>query len=270
MYSFFKRKFWLGTNIRIQTQIFSMIKPQKKISPVFFSSFSQRNRFENLMSRNSIEVTCLNGESLGSLEDQDNPVLNRTSEIFPALPGLYMIYCLKNDWRYYGETSNLQARKSSHRSLLKRKIHPNKKLQEDYNSFGSDNFHYSILHMGEKWQFVEIRRKKELEYLCFNNEFSYNIYADSLQGEMNPFWGRLHTEEAKKSMLESRRGKPNALLGKKIFIPPIQKKNGLSVQGGEFPSIAEASKQTGFSRRLIRERLVSADFPDWKEIKENS
>jgi len=260
MYSFDKKKSksWLGTNERISTQIFNRWRFNNK----------------NLMSRNSIEVTCLNGEFLGSFKNQDNPVLNRISKVFPSRPGLYMIHCLVNDLRYYGETSNLQSRKSSHQSRLKRQIHKNAQLQTDYNSFGSDNFHYSILHIGDQWKDVEVRKKKELEYILLNPTLTYNIYAGSLKGEKNPFYGKQHTEESKKLMSESSKGIPNFLLGKKIILPPSNSQrrgdNKRYIPGNEFPSIAEASRQTGYSRKLIRERLKSDAFPDWKEIETNS
>lgn len=260
MYSFdkIKSKSWLGTNERISTQIFS----------------HQRLKHNNLMSRNSIEVTCLNGGALGSFENQDNPILNRISKIFPNRPGLYMIHCLINDLRYYGQTSNLQSRKSSHQSRLKRQIHSNIQLQIDYNSFGPDNFHYSILHVGDGWIDEKVRKKKELEYILLNQSLTYNIYAGSLKGEKNPFYGKEHIEESKKLMSESSRGIPNILLGKQISIPPSNSQRRGDkrryVPGNIFPSVAEASRQTGYSRKLIRERLKSDAFPDWKEIKTNS
>ena len=75
-------------------------------------------------------------------------------------------------------------------------------------------------------------------------------------------------------MSESSRGIPNILLGKQISIPPSKSQRrgdkGRYVPGNIFPSVAEASRQTGYSRKLIRERLKSDAFPDWKEIKTNS
>lgn len=252
---------------------FFLLKTTEKLFAGLRCPFKKKKRLKNFMSRNSIEVTCLNGESLGSLENQDNPVLNRMFEVFPALPGLYMIHCLKNDWRYYGETSNLQARKSSHKSKLHRRIHENFDLQKDYNSFGSNVFQYTILHIGTEWQNAALRKKKELDYIVLNQTLAYNIYFDNREGQMNPFWGRMHSEEAKQAMSDSRKGTPNDQLGRTIFIPSNQSNrrgdNGRFVQGGKFPSIAEASRQTGFSRKLIRERLLSSDFPDWKEIENN-
>jgi hypothetical protein len=132
--------------------------------------------FRNYSFRNDSKETCLNGESLDDIESfctnlnpsdrvtgihQDNPVLNHSFNTFPALPGIYMILCKPNDWRYYGETTNLQARRSSHKSLLKRNIHPNRNLQNDLNHFGLEAFEFSVLYSGKSWEEKSTRCRKE-------------------------------------------------------------------------------------------------------------
>ena len=51
---------------------------------------------------------------------KDNPVPNRIQP--RKQPGLYMIRCIINDFRYYGESNNVSGRLASHRSLLIRKM----------------------------------------------------------------------------------------------------------------------------------------------------
>ena len=52
----------------------------------------------------------------------------------------------------------------------------------------------------------------------------------------------------------AKKGIPNDKLGKKI-----------SIEGKIFPSIAQASRELGHSRKLIRLRMNSVDFPDYNE-----
>jgi hypothetical protein len=183
---------------------------------------------------------------------KDNSVPN---QIQPRKqPGLYMIRCTQNDWRYYGESQNVSGRLASHRSLLNRQIHPNYLLQADYNKYEINRFEYIVLFMGPKWEQSIIRRGKELELIIQDRDLCYNI-GETHVGEANPFWGRVHTPETKKKISEALTGRPNTLLGRKISIKQII-----------YPSIAEASRQTGIARKTIRKKVDDLAEPDYLAI----
>ena len=186
--------------------------------------------------------------------NEDNSVLNRIQP--RKQPGLYMIRCLENDWRYYGESSNVSGRLSSHKSMLNRGIHPNRPFQFDWDQYGSSKFQFICLFQGDKWSDPIVRRGKELELIILDRNITYNILEGTKKpGEKNPFWGRIHSEETKKRIGDAMRGIPRDILGKKILIDNI-----------EYPSIAEASRKTGHCRKLIRERLKNPLWPGWQEI----
>ncbi len=193
-------------------------------------------------------------------ENEDNSVPNR---ILPRKqPGLYMIQCLKNDWRYYGESSNVSGRLASHKSLLNRKIHPNRNLQKDWDLYGLNFFEFVVLYMGEKWIESYTRRGKETELIILDRNQCYNILEDaSRPGELNPFWKKIHTPETKKKISEALKNRPNDLLGRKV-----------SVKGVEYPSIAEASRQTNIARKTIRKKIEDRNEKQFFEIsrKKNS
>ena len=242
--------------------------------------------FRNYSFRNDSKETCLNGESLDDIESfctnlnpsdrvtgihQDNPVLNHSFNTFPALPGIYMILCKPNDWRYYGETTNLQARRSSHKSLLKRNIHPNRNLQNDLNHFGLEAFEFSVLYSGKSWEEKSTRCRKEELLILSDIDRTYNIYKENApKGTFNPFYSRFHSEESKKQMSESSQNVPNILLGRPIEIPSFKTRTKRVVPGGRFPSITEASRQTGLSRQMIRSRINSEEYSDWKILLEEN
>lgn len=186
--------------------------------------------------------------------NEDNSVPNR---ILPRQqPGLYMIRCTVNDWRYYGESSNVSGRLASHKSLLNRLIHPNKNLQTDWNLFGQAAFEFVVLFMGHTWTQSYIRRGKETELIVLDRQFCYNILEDSSRpGSLNPFWKKIHSPETKKKICEALKDRPNTLLGKKI-----------SVRGIEYPSIAEASRQTNIARKTIRNKIADSTISDFFEI----
>lgn len=208
-----------------------------------------KTKFICLASKESNNVSLPN-----QLHIEHNSVPNR---IIPRKqPGLYMIRCISNDWRYYGESSNVSSRLASHKSLLNRQIHPNKCLQNDWNLYGTENFDFVVLFMGLKWELPYIRRAKETELIVLNRDLSYNILETSSKpGQQNPFWGRLHTPEAKKKISQALQGRPNDLLGRQI-----------SIRGVIYPSIAEASRQTNMARKTIRQKVDDPKITDFFEI----
>jgi hypothetical protein len=188
----------------------------------------------------------------------DNSVLNISENLSPRkLPGIYMIFCLANNYRYYGETQNISGRIASHKSRLRRKIHSNENLQTDWNLYGESLFNFVILYMGEDWIFKPTRLTMESQLINQNSERCYNIF-ESLElrvGSLNPFYQKRHSEKTKKLMSLAKKNIPNDNLGKKI-----------KIEGQIFPSIAEASRYLGHSRKLIRKRINDKKFPGWIEI----
>ena len=210
--------------------------------------------------------TRLNGRSPNNL---DNSVLNVSTTIDIGdskinklisprkQPGLYMIHCQATDYRYYGESENVSVRLASHRSMLRRKIHTNTVLQSDWNLFNEKDFQFVVLYMGEDWKEKAIRLKTESSLILKDIERVYNCF-DSFENrtaDKNPFYKRRHSEKTKALMRSSKKGVPNDLLGRKI-----------SIDGQEFPSIAEASRALGHARKTIKSRVESSSYPNWKEI----
>ena len=125
-----------------------------------------------------------------------------SSQIQPKRqPGIYMIRCIVNDKRYYGESKNVSSRLSSHKSYLKRNIHPCALLQHDWNLYQHCGFEFIVLFMGSKWENREDRLIKETSLILDDRPLCYN-YLESPRArskEKNPFWNKTHTKETKKS-----------------------------------------------------------------------
>lgn len=224
--------------------------------------FMSNNFHTNTVFRKVRLETCLNGKSpfvSNAISENSNNKNNVKGNSVPnqiqprKQPGLYMVRCTKNDWRYYGESQNVSGRLASHRSLLNRNIHPNYLLQYDYNKYGSDFFDYIVLFMGEKWEQPIIRRGKETELIVLDRNLCYNIISTSSPpGETNPFWGKVHTPETKKKISEALKNKPNDLLGKPVIIKQVI-----------YPSIATASRETGIARKTIRKKIDDPNQLDY-------
>jgi hypothetical protein len=213
---------------------------RKTLQKLFISTFhlSLEDKNEEFEQQNPDQKNL--SEDDNSLLELDNPVLN---QLLPRKqPGVYMLYCTKNDKRYYGQTSNISARLNSHRAYLKDNIHPCRELQADWNTYGETSVLFIPLVMGEECNDRKNRLKKEAGLIEANFDKCYNKYSSaSRPGEQNPFFGKKHSQETKDAIGSALRGRPKILLGKSI-----------KLDGVYYPSIAEASRATSFARKTIR------------------
>lgn len=204
--------------------------------------------------------TRLNGEPPNS---SDNSMLNQstlpysTANYIRKQPGVYIILCLANDYRYYGESKNLSGRIASHKSKLRRKIHDNTVMQEDWVQYGESFFEFKVLYIGSDWILKETRLAMEAKLLQEDMERCYNVFEtfQARVGELNPFYGRRHSEKSKELMRLAKKGVPNDALGVVV-----------DIDGKRYPSIAEASRSLGHARKTIRARVDSTDFPECKRV----
>lgn len=188
------------------------------------------------------------------LNDASNQNLDQVRLDPRKAPGLYMILCLTNDYRYYGETKDVSGRIASHKKNLRQRIHGNKNLQEDWNNYGESSFVFTILFIGDDWAERSVRIEKEARLITDHPQKCYNVFASMSDrlADLNPFYKKKHSDETKRLMSLSKKNIPNDALGRII-----------SIEGKEYPSIAEASRQLGHSRKYIRRCVNSAQYKDW-------
>jgi len=187
---------------------------------------------------------CNNSNAENYNASTNNPVPDRIAP--RQLPGIYMILCLKNNKRYYGETTNVSARLSQHKSRLRRNIHEVPELQRDWNLYGEDFFEFSVLFISRDCEKTQ-REALELEYIARHYDLCYNkIINSSRKKENNPFWGHKHSEETKQQISKSR------IENSKGSLP-----EGLAImlKGEKYPSVSEAARKTNHSRDTIRRWL---------------
>lgn len=144
--------------------------------------------------------------------------------------GIYKIYWQNNPYYYYGQAVNLNRRKSTHLESIKKGKHRNPKMQSIYNKYG--DFIFEPIVYADYQDLNSIEQKYLDKY--FNDEFCCNLCPNSfsskgrvysqetlnsiresaknkvkLIGELNPFYGKKHTEETKRKLSELRKGKKN-------------------------------------------------------------
>lgn len=135
---------------------------------------------------------------------------------------VYSITNIDNGKRYIGKTSlaRVNDRWKDHRRKLREGYHVNQYLQRSYNIHGSDAFSYEILY--ECANLEELNDCETINIIRFrtcNPEFGYNMSfggegtnhspetraklsqsASKRIGELNPFYGKTHTNESRKAI----------------------------------------------------------------------
>ena len=61
------------------------------------------------------------------------------------MQGIYEIYSNKSGKRYIGSSKDIEKRWKTHISQLKNRNHHNYYLQLEYDRYGEDNLHFSII-----------------------------------------------------------------------------------------------------------------------------
>lgn len=154
---------------------------------------------------------------------------------------MYNIYIIhnKNTGKFYvGRTGNYKNRWKSHRTLLRRKVHPSKYLQDSWNKHGEDKFEFYIMEeLSTLEESIEMEQMYLEDYLhetynrCSNSmgggdyisnhpnkeeiikkisntlkitygnmTFEEKIEKYSMPGIDNPMYGKKHTEETRKKI----------------------------------------------------------------------
>lgn len=126
---------------------------------------------------------------------------------------VYEIKNMKNGKCYIGSSSDFQKRKNAHINLLRKGIHHNQPLQEDFNLMGEKAFEFKVLQ-----SFSEIERHALFEAEQYwmdrcDEHLRYNLYHNafgmSYTGHKNPMFGRTHSEDVKRKLSVINSGENN-------------------------------------------------------------
>lgn len=116
--------------------------------------------------------------------------------------GVYLIKNKINGKMYVGSSIKLGIRMGQHKSALSRNDHGNMHLQRAYNKYGKECFIYSVLEICNE----SIVLKREQYWIDLLSP-KYNILK--IAGSPK---GKVTSEETKKKMSESHKGRPKILL----------------------------------------------------------
>ena len=125
---------------------------------------------------------------------------------------------------YIGFDSNWPKRKFCHKSSSK---HENTIFYCAIRKYGWDNFKWDVIYQSTDSNHClkEMEPYFIKEYDTFNRANGYNMtlggdgtFGFRMCGKENPFFGKKHSEEMKRKMSETKKGKPSSNKGKKYPI----------------------------------------------------
>ena len=185
--------------------------------------------------------------------------------------GIYKIVNQINGKIYVGSALDMLDRWNRHKNQLKSKKHHSKKLQRSYNKHGADNFKYETIEECEKDKLIE----KEQYYIDLFD--SYNNGYNCCPKAGSPL-GVKHTDEARKNMSNSQKGKSGNRKGKKHSqesknkIKEARKRQVFSKETGKKMSksrtgIFEGRKNPAYNPTPVLQYDLKNNFiKEWKDL----
>jgi group I intron endonuclease len=104
--------------------------------------------------------------------------------------GIYQIRCNTNGKIYIGSAVNMLARWAGHRRSLQRGAHPNKHLQEAWNSYGEENFEFTVLEYVTPAFLLRAEQEWIDKSQCADRKIGFNIcpFAGSPRDAFAQVW----------------------------------------------------------------------------------
>lgn len=197
---------------------------------------------------------------------------------------------------YVGK-GKVYKRRWRHFYRLKRHEHENKRMQEDYDKYGKDSFIFKVIIEDNKLTDDELD-KLEIKYIeeygSYEKGYNYTKgrkgskgykHIDDVKkthseymkgryaGSLNHFYGKKHTEESRRKISKSLKGKlkgiPKTEEQKRKMRESSPNRISVEYKGKQYSSITEASKDLKISRHTIKKRAKSKEskYSEYKIIR---
>lgn len=111
--------------------------------------------------------------------------------------GIYSIKNIITKEQYIGSSINLQRRKTEHFSSLRQNTHPNKKLQDAFNTYREENFEYSVIQECSREELLTVEEELIKKYNTYHKGYNNTdkvISGSSMQHleVRKKHWGEVH------------------------------------------------------------------------------
>jgi group I intron endonuclease len=134
------------------------------------------------------------------------------------IKGIYKIVNKINGKFYIGSSVNIKIRWYRHITELLRNVHKNTHLQRAWNKYGRYNFVFEIITTfpPNTSDDIILQEEQKLLNVHYGNSQCYNLTkgVTDLNGSNNPFYGKHHTDETRKSLSDTALQRPK-IFGRK-------------------------------------------------------
>jgi group I intron endonuclease len=168
--------------------------------------------------------------------------------------GIYLITNVINHKEYVGKDKNIPRRRYAHFEQLRAGRHGNPHLQNAYNRYGKQAFHYMVLEYCSPEDLVE-RERWWMGLLNTLDPHGYNLRSAD---------GHFVSNETRKRMSIARMGRPGYFKGKKHSTETIERMRA-AFKGKSNPKVAIALKGRKLSQYQIQ-CLANRESEEWMVI----
>lgn len=157
--------------------------------------------------------------------------------------GIYSIINKENGKRYIGQTINFTNRFSQHRAKLTKGNHENSLLQKAWNKYGESNFEFKIMEYVKKESLTEREQWWMDLFGSYLRDYGYNLNPLANQ---NPMLGRNHTAESKVKISKKAKGRKLSEDNKKKL---IESRKGRPCRANRKPVSAKNNPRTSYTAK---------------------
>lgn len=143
-----------------------------------------------------------------------NLILSVICDIMKVICGIYCIENIINKKKYIGQSIDINRRWSQHKNELKNNNHANQHLQNAWNKYGENNFHFYIIKSCKKRYLNRLEKLYIRQYNSYHDGYNLDNGGNVVLG----FLGKKHSDKTKEIMSDIKKqqykGKGNPMYGK--------------------------------------------------------
>lgn len=164
----------------------------------------------------------------------------------PHASGIYKITCTPTGKIYIGSSTDIAQRWNEHRSQIRRKIHPNARLQNAWDKYGESNFILEVVELVPPMLLLE----RENHWLSHLRPYERGIGFNIAQYAKYSTLGRKLSPEHRMKLSIAGKGRVGSMKGKTLS-PETRAKISAALRGKEMPH--RRKKQ---SPELVEKRIA--------------